>query len=97
MQKVISAAVSFNPGAKYIILYNRPIDVNQMSENVDYDIAFQIFTMMYKIFNAANVVLLYAINDLEYEVIDTDPYKNTADCGKFIFFRIITHFRKNIV
>lgn len=83
MKNIVSRAVSFNPGAKYLILYNRPKEADSTSEHTR-EMAFRMFTMMYKIFNAANVVILYAINDRNYNVFITDPYQNSKDCGNSV-------------
>lgn len=85
MKHFVSRAISFNPGAKYLILYNQPEETDLPASHT-MQMAFRIFTMMYKVFNAANVVLLYAFSDRGYKVLITDPYKNTDECGKVGLF-----------
>lgn len=83
MKNFIARAVSFNPGAKYLILFNNPDEPQRMSMGMD--IAFQIFTLMYKRFNVANVIILYAIDEKLYNIYYTDPYHNKKECGIEIF------------
>lgn len=79
MRNFIARAASFNPGAKYLILYNNPDEPKR--KRLGADIAFQIFTLMYKRFNAANVIILYAIDEQLYNIYFTDPFRNKEDCG----------------
>lgn len=83
MKNYVSRALSFNPGGKFLILYNQPTEMR--SSKFGHDLTFRIFTMMYKQFNAANVIILYAINEQTYNVYVTDPYKSSRECGRVYF------------
>lgn len=79
MYQVISRA-SFNPGAKFIILF---INLNIRSTNESQKkFAFDLFSLMYDRYNAANVMFLYAVDGDEYNIYVTNPYLNAEKCGK---------------
>lgn len=71
---------SFNPGAKFIILFINPnvYATNTMQTNH----AYEIFRLMYDRYNAANVVFLYTRNGNDYNIYVTNPYQNKTNCGK---------------
>jgi hypothetical protein len=87
MKNYVSRALSFNPGGKFLILYNQPSEMRSLK--FGHDLTFRIFTMMYKSFNVANVVILYAISDKTYNVYVTDPYKNDRQCGRNSIFEFV--------
>lgn len=72
---------SFNPGAKFIILYINPnvLLTNATQINQAYDM----FRLMYDRYNAANVVFLHTINGNDYRIFVTNPYQNQTNCGKW--------------
>lgn len=74
---------SFNPGAKFIILFT---DSNIFARNatraMEMNMAHELFRLMYDRYNAANVVLLYTWNGDKYNVYVTNPYQNKTHCGK---------------
>lgn len=78
MRQYISRA-SFNPGAKFIILYINPNVLTTIA--AQHDRAYRLFRLMYDRFNAANVVFLHAIDTDVYKIFVTDPYENSDDCG----------------
>lgn len=80
MLQYVSRAASFNPGAKFIILYNNPMDRHQERTH-SAEFAFQVFKLMYNRYNAANVIFLYASDVEKYSVYVTNPYRNTEACG----------------
>lgn len=71
---------SFNPGAKFLILFINP-NVHGTA-SVQGELAFKLFRLMYDRYNAANVMLLYAIDDTQYNIYVTNPYRNSTHCGK---------------
>lgn len=79
MRQAVSKAASFNPGAKFIILYNNPADSLKTPKKDEF--AYKIFSLLYDRFNAANVIFLYAIDVSKYIVYVTNPYRNTEACG----------------
>lgn len=83
MRSYISQA-SFNPGAKFLILFINP-NVHP-TEDVQKELAFTLFRLMYDRYNAANVMLLYANKAFQYNIYVTNPYRNTTHCGKIIYF-----------
>lgn len=70
---------SFNPGAKFIILFINP---NVYSTNI-VNRAYEIFRLMYDRYNAANVVFLYTRNGNDYSIYVTNPYQNKTHCGNY--------------
>lgn len=77
---------SFNPGAKFIILFINP-DV-RFSNAEQLILARQMFSLMYDRYNAANVVFLMATDADSYKIFVTNPYMNqNMECGnEFDFF-----------
>lgn len=45
------------------------------------EFAFQVFSLMYNRYNAANVIFLYAFDVEKYSVFVTNPYRNVDECG----------------
>lgn len=80
MLQYVSRAASFNPGAKFIILFNSPIERRKSAEH-QAEFAFQLFSLMYKRYNVANVIFLYATDVEKYSVYVTNPYRNANECG----------------
>lgn len=80
MLQFVSRAASFNPGAKFIILFNNPMERRKNREH-HLEIAFQVFSLMYDRYNAANVIFLYATDVEKYSVYVTNPYRNADECG----------------
>lgn len=80
MLQYVSRAASFNPGAKFIILFNNPLEQKRNRQH-EMDFAFQVFKLMYVRYNAANVILLYATDVEKYSVYVTNPYRNANECG----------------
>lgn len=80
MLRYVSRAASFNPGAKFIILYNNPLERHTNPERQS-EFAYQVFGLMYKRYNAANVIFLYATDVEKYAVYVTSPYRNENECG----------------
>lgn len=70
---------SFNPGAKFIILYNNP-NIFSTKESRQ-KLAFRMFKLMYDRYNAANVVFMHVIDAYDYGIYVTEPYDNTKECG----------------
>lgn len=81
MKTIVAKSSSWNPGARFLILFNNP-DLRQMGCKGT-DIASNIFEIMYK-FNAARVVILYATGVKTYDVYVTNPYKDEKDCSKTV-------------
>lgn len=75
----ISRAFSFNPGAKFLILFHD--DKHHLTKTEKSDLAFKIFELMYNRYNAANVIFLYAIHIDTYNIYVTNPYRNPKECG----------------
>lgn len=80
MLQYVSRAASFNPGAKFIILHNNPMERKTNPEHQS-EFAFDVFSLMYNRYNAANVVFLYATDVEKYSVYVTNPYRNVNECG----------------
>lgn len=79
MRSYISQA-SFNPGAKFLILFINP---NVHTTNATQrELAYKLFRLMYDRYNAANVVFLYATDATQYNIYVTNPYRNKTKCGK---------------
>lgn len=79
MRSYISQA-SFNPGAKFLILFINP---NVHTTNATQrELAYKLFRLMYDRYNAANVVFLYATDATQYNIYVTNPYQNKTKCGK---------------
>lgn len=70
---------SFNPGAKYIILYNNP-NIFSTKESRQ-KLAYRMFKLSYDRYNAANVIFMHVIDAYEYDIYVTEPYENTKECG----------------
>lgn len=77
---------SFNPGAKFLILFINP-NVHP-TDDVQKELAYKLFRLMYDGFNAANVILLYAVDATQYNIYVTTPYRNRTHCGKWHSNRI---------
>lgn len=76
---------SFNPGAKFIILFNDPsIFVLNATQAMQMKQASEFFHLMYDRYNAANVVFLHTWNGNDYNIFVTNPYQNKTHCGKRI-------------
>lgn len=71
---------SFNPGARFIILFVNPNVKSTMEAQEIF--AYDLFRLMYDRFNAARVIFLHAVNADEYNIFVTHPYTNTEECGK---------------
>lgn len=76
---------SFNPGAKFLILFINPND--HSTNKAQKQFAFNVFSLMYNRYNAANVVFLYASSGDSYTIYVTNPYQNLTECGKYLFLR----------
>lgn len=81
--------ITFNPGAKFIILYNNP-NIRSTNESRQ-KLAFRMFKLMYDRYNAANVIFMHVIDAYDYAIYVTEPYENTMECGWskekiFLFF-----------
>lgn len=83
MNNIVSRAVSFNPGGRFLILFNNPNEPRSLEFGSE--LAFRIFTKMYKKFNVAHVIILFAIDSHTYNVYVTDPYNNKNECGFYQF------------
>lgn len=71
---------SFNPGAKFIILFINPNVFASNAMQTNY--AYELFRLMYDRYNAANVIFLYTWNGNDYNIYVTNPYQNETHCGK---------------
>lgn len=80
MRHFVSRAASFNPGAKYIILYNNPME-QRRNETRRIAYAFRMFQLMYNKYNAANLIFMYATDAEKYAIYVTNPYRNANECG----------------
>lgn len=104
MRNIVVKSSSWNPGARFLLLFNNP---DLRMDAADYngtDIVSKIFDLMYHRFNAARVVILYATGIKTYNVYITNPYKDQKDCRKdailanvmvhsyFIYRNIKTYF-----
>lgn len=88
MKNFVSRAASFNPGGKFLILFNNPNEPR--SPEFGADLASRIFSMMYKTFNVANAIVLFAIDAHAYNVYVTDPYNNKDECGTYLSLRSLS-------
>lgn len=77
----VSRIAAFNPGAKFLILYNNPM--KHLKEKQQKLLAFEVFSIMYNHYNAANVIFMFATNIDEYTIFVTNPYRNTNQCGLY--------------
>ncbi|XP_037024283.1 uncharacterized protein LOC119066111 [Bradysia coprophila] len=80
LQNVVVKSPSWNPGARFLVLFNNPdvrIDANGYS---GVDIASKFFDLLYNRFNVARAVILYASGIKTYNIYVTNPYKNEGDC-----------------
>lgn len=80
MEKIVTKSPSWNPGARFLLLFNNPdlrIDANGYS---GIDIASKFFNLLYNRFNVVRAVVLYASGVKTYNVYVTDPFKNDQDC-----------------
>lgn len=73
------AQASFNPGAKFLILFINP-NVNPTNATQK-ELALNLFRLMYDRYNAANVVFLHASDATAYNIYVTNPYQNRTQCG----------------
>lgn len=71
---------SFNPGAKFLILFINPNDHSTIENQRQF--ASELFHLMYDGYNAANVMFLYATSGDIYNIFVTLPYQNRTECGK---------------
>lgn len=79
MRQYVSRA-SFNPGAKFLILFIAPkFELNPKSQT---KFAYNLFRLMYVGYNAANVIFLYATKADEFNLYITNPYQ-MQECGKY--------------
>lgn len=76
---------SFNPGAKFIILFINP-NVYATQKLMQTNQAHELFRLMYDRYNAANVLFLYTLNGNDYNIYVTNPYQNKTHCGKLFNF-----------
>lgn len=82
MRTIVVKSSSWNPGARFLLLYNNPdIRVDAAGYNGT-EIASKMFELMYYRFNVARVVILYATGIKTYNVYVTNPYKDENDCRK---------------
>lgn len=85
MTKTVKPSSSWNPGAKFLLLFNNPDlrydDVNGTNT------ASKIFELMYHEFNVPRVVILYATGIKTYNVFNTNPYRDENDCREGCYFK----------
>lgn len=82
MKNIVSKSSSWNPGARFLLLFNNPDLRVDAAGYSGVDIASEIFELMYYKFNVARVVILYATGVKTYNVYVTNPYKDEKDCRK---------------
>ncbi|XP_070509008.1 probable glutamate receptor [Chironomus tepperi] len=75
--RTISHTKSFNEEARYVILFNNPDQRNEGRQ-----IACEFLNMLFSVYRAVNVVVLYANDAFSYEIYIGDPYGvNGKICG----------------
>lgn len=80
MKTIVAKSSSWNPGARFLLLFNNP-HLRQIGCNGT-EIASKFFEILYKKYNVARVVILYATGVKTYDVYVTNPYKDENDCRK---------------
>lgn len=85
MINVIAKSASWNPGARFILLFNNPdlrVDADGFS---GISITSKFFELLYNRFNVGRVLILYASGIKSYKVYITKPYKSEKDCSEIDF------------
>lgn len=78
MQEYIILGKSFNPAAKFIVMFAQP----SIALTDRYEIANKIFHMMYNRYRVIHVIVCISAGYLKYDVYATNPYRNPENCGK---------------
>lgn len=84
MRKYVSHMLSWNPGAKFLVLYN-----NAQNRNKDLETAKQIFEEMLYKFYVHRVALMYATTATKYSILLMDYY-NVTSCRQLEVKRFAT-------
>ncbi|CAD7011378.1 unnamed protein product [Ceratitis capitata] len=74
MRDFISRMVSWNPGARFLLLYNNPL-----RRDSEHEIAMELFTLLQKQYYVHQIGLLYSTGRVDYSFLVMDYYNN-ANC-----------------
>lgn len=96
MENYIARVSSWNPAGKFIILFNNRSSYASATTPLSNDefipesIAQAFFELLFKRYNAANVIVSVAMGVSAYNIYKSDPYGNTF-CGllNFSFFNLM--------
>lgn len=78
MKNFIVLGKSFNPAAKFIVMFAQP----SIALADRYDIANEILHTMYDRFRIIHVVVCISAGYLKYDVYRANPYRNPEKCGQ---------------
>lgn len=74
MRDFISRMISWNPGARFLLLFNNPI-----RRKSEHEVAMELFSHLQKQYYVHQIALLYATGDVDYSFSVMDYYNN-ANC-----------------
>lgn len=80
MNDFIIVGKSFNPAAKFAVMFAQPSIA--LADRLG--IADQIFRLMYNRYRVIHVVVCISAGHLKYDVYITNPYRNPDNCGKVV-------------
>lgn len=106
IQSYLYPAPSWNPGARFLVLYN-----NNTNKNNAVETAKNIFDILLTEFYVHKVIMMYSVSDTKYSIHIFDPFdekscrkvvvENASNCdngvieNSFTFFRFTKRFKAN--